>query len=75
MSWEALDDISSGKWKSWVLEALMKKREDFGPAIYLGCSHMKANYSSCSQHEYRGLRKYKPSVEKAERKVEKRNWE
>jgi hypothetical protein len=35
MSWEALDDISGGKWKSWVLNALTTKREDIGRATYL----------------------------------------
>jgi predicted DNA-binding ribbon-helix-helix protein len=33
--WEALDDISEGKWRSWVLNALTTKREDIGRATYL----------------------------------------
>ena len=33
--WEALDDISEGNWRRWVLNAIEDKREDVGRATHL----------------------------------------
>ena len=33
--WEAIDLISEGDWKAWVLNAIEEKREDVGRATHL----------------------------------------
>lgn len=33
--WEAIDSISEGDWKVWVLNALVNKRGEIGRAAYL----------------------------------------
>ena len=33
--WEAIDLISEGNWRDWVLDAIEDKREDVGRAAYL----------------------------------------
>ena len=33
--WEAIDLISAGNWRDWVLDAIEDKREDVGRATHL----------------------------------------
>ena len=33
--WEAIDRISNGNWRRWVLNAIKDKREDVGRATHL----------------------------------------
>ena len=33
--WEAIDSISKGDWKAWVLNAIEERREDVGRAAHL----------------------------------------
>lgn len=44
--WEAIDRISEGNWKEWVMSALESKRQDVGRASYLRMLLLKENLNS-----------------------------